>query len=56
MELDSKLTTNKYIETLFSEVNEKVGAHISTEQALTLCNAENFVELELLSFDMAVLQ
>ena len=45
VEIDSKLTFNKHIETLCSKVNKKVSAFaglnndISREQALTVCNA-----------------
>ena len=45
VEIDSKLTFNKYIETLCSKINKKVSAfawlnnHISREQALTVRNA-----------------
>ena len=45
VEIDSKLTFNKHIETLCSKVNKKACAfdrlnnYISREQALTVCNA-----------------
>ena len=45
VEIDSKLTFNKHIETLCSKVNKKVSAfarlnnYISREQALTVCDA-----------------
>ena len=45
VEIDSKLTFNKHIETLCSKVNKKVSAfarlknYISREQVLTICNA-----------------
>ena len=45
VEIDSKLTFSKHIETLCSKVNKKVSAfarlnnYISREQALTVCNA-----------------
>ena len=45
IEIDSKLTFNKHVETLCSKVNNKISAfsrlnnYISREQALTICNA-----------------